>query len=356
MDSINEFRKQLTESYSDSMDALRKEDFLTAYQKMEEAGEIAKKLTDLTAGSQDSLEYAALAQEYLAMASRLRALAQQNQKHNIPPKQKPAKSFSEFLGLDNLKEYLRKDVIVPWKNHDMKSRKLANLFVYGPTGVAKTNFVQSLIKELGAYAYYFQPFQNYRLEDLVDISAQMRKIFDDAEKRDNTLLVFDKPLPFFPAGDDENREATAELFTRLVKAETARVKRKNLNILFVATTSVPDTLTKKIFQKNGFNDLIRIHRPNSKLRKEIILEETEGCSFDPKEAIYYFVTRTKDYVTSDVSKACRILMENKEPGDTLTEKEIDAALKQFTPWLDEKYEGNVDGFEKSLKGVEIHES
>lgn len=350
-----EERKNLRESVAASRKAFLEGDYALSYQKMKESYQHAKFLAENAKNVSDAAEYASLMREYQNEIAQLSFLANPTSPIEEAPKNENTRSFSDFVGFDEAKSYLEKDLIEPWKNHTMKNRPVQNILLYGPRGVGKSSFALSLCKELNAKVYEFHPFQQFRMANLVDFDAQLDRFFEEREKEDNLVYFFETPVPFFPDGKDD-REVISELFLKYLKNVTSKARRKNKNVLFLATTSVPDKLTKKAFGKDVFNDLIRLHRPEVAVRRAIIEREMKGKEVLSDENIDYLSDKTEGFVTKDVTALSRQLFLLHEEKGILQRSDIDTLLSAFTPWYDAKYEENVDAFEKGLKDVTIHES
>ena len=268
-------------------------------------------------------------------------------------KRKLPKGFDKFIGEDCLKEYLKESLIPYWKDHKLNQRQKSGILFYGPEGGSKSVFIQTLIHELNATPYYLNPLDNYSpFGD--NTKAQMQQLFKLAEEKDNVVFYITEPVCFFPSESSKNNKATAKLFLKLIKKEIKRVRKLNLNILFVAGTSCPDKMTVKAFGKGMFDDLMRLHHPDRTVRKELMEDRLKGVEFEDKDAIDKLTPITHGYIAKEVSRLCKrihyvseLYIKDGKSG-VITNDMLDRILKEFGPQDDLGFKSTVDKFEASL--------
>lgn len=341
-------RIEMMKAYSNAIDAFSNSDNQKAYEEMVQASKIARELADSTTDYDDTREYTTLADYYFAKAQSYLEKKDNDFGNDIYMMEPPTQGFNDFIGLDNIKKYLEETIIVPWREHKLKTRKKNSLLFYGPFGVGKTRFVHSLLKELDAKAYYFKPIRHFHLSDLVDVEHDYKQVFKEAEKQDNVIFFIEQPIPFFSDGQDDISKDTTELFIRLFQKENKRIKRKNLNIMLIATTSVPDKLSSKVFKKNLFDDIIYIPYPDDEIRKGMI--ERYFLSQDVDDQYKNrLVELTKGFVNTDLSRICKTLLNDK----TFDIEKMENLISTFNQQDNSEFEKSVSIFENQLKDREI---
>jgi SpoVK/Ycf46/Vps4 family AAA+-type ATPase len=345
---FNELRVEMMDAYSSSEEHFSKEEFHEAYLDMLKASKIAKKIADISYNPEDSREYITLSDHYYKKALSYHDMVEDPKRKNIYVMEAPTKGFNDFIGLEEVKKYLQEDVIKPWKSHTLSKRGKNGILVYGPHGVSKTRFVHSLIMELQAKTYFIQPLKHFSMSDFADVEHSFMDIFKQVEQEDNVILFIESPVPYFSNGMDEFSMETSELFLRIFRNELKRIKRKNLNVLLIATTSSPDKLTNKAFGNGLFDDFIRIHLPDEEIRKALIDRyfHNEPLTAEQKEII---LKKSQGYVTTSLTRLCREILESKSYEKEAFEK----VLNNFVTEDVSGYEDNVDNFEKTIQGYEI---
>jgi SpoVK/Ycf46/Vps4 family AAA+-type ATPase len=335
--------------------ALTVSDLLSAYTNFMTCGQLADEISNLTLEKKEADEYASLASDdYKQANDLLNKLHLSKEEEAKLVKRKLPKGFDKFIGEDKLKEYVKKEIIEPWRRHEFSSRKKSALLIYGPEGVSKKVFVQSLIHELQATPYFINPVENFSPYG-ENIQESFKKLFRLAEEKDNVVFYFTKPVAFFPADNCKENKLTAKIFLKLIKKEIKRVHRLNLNILFVASTPAVDKMTKKAFDKYLFDDLLRVHHPDRMTRKGLMEERLKGIEFEDKDTIDKLVPITHGYISKEISRLCRRIRDTARlygkdgKNAIITPDMMKRIMQDLGPMDDVGFQKNVDAFEASLK-------
>lgn len=335
--NIEQLRLEMIKHYSTAIDLFSNNKYSNAYLEMVNASKLALEISRQSITIPDIREYKGLAEHYMDKAKEY--LSYEDNDHHlkhISTKDMPTHGFSDFIGYDNVKDYLTDNVIKYWKSHTLKDRNKNGILFYGPHGVAKTRFAHALIKELNAKAYYFQPLKHFKISDFSTIEYEYTNLFKEAEKEDNVIFFIESPLPFFSNGKDDLSIDVTNLFIKLFKKELKRIRRKNLNILFIATTSTPDKLNKQIYQ-DIFDDIIEIPCLDEETRLKVInfyLKDEDVSSEDINKILNF----TKDTVTTDITRLCNAVIENKES------KTLEEILNSFVKEDISEYHKNMANF------------
>ncbi len=360
MQEIDEKKKSLVQAQNAANLAVAVEDFYGAYMNYLSAIDLAKDISSLTLSKEETATYLTLSEklenEAKALLPRLKLTPEEASKLN---KRKKSKGFDKFVGEERLKDYLTKTVIEPWKNQNMKSRNKGAILLYGPEGVSKTVLVQSLIHELNATGYFIEPIRNFSPYSETT-KEKMKTLFKLAEEKNNVVFYFPKPNAFFPDGKKNESADTFKIFYKLLKKEIKRVRKLNLNILFIASTAAPDKMNPQMFAKGLFDDLLRIHHPDRYTRKGLMEERLAGVEFEDPTTIDKLVPITHGYISKEVSRLCRRIKKtaqlySKDGKDAvITPAMVDRIMIDLGPMDDLEFKKNVDAFEASLcKDVSI---
>ncbi len=330
------------------------QDYPTAYQNYIACYDLANDIANLTLEKEASEKYTSLAQKDEEKAQEiLSKLHMSKEEADKLTNRKRPKGFDKFIGEDKIKEYVTREVIEPWKNHNMKSRKKSAILLYGPEGVSKKVFIQSFIHELHATPYYINPIANFSPYS-ENTKANFQRLFKMAEEKDNVVFYFTKPVAFFPKEDNDESKATAKIFLKLLKKELKRVRKKNLNILFIASTPAMDKMTMKAFQKGMFDDLLRVHHPDRHTRRGMMEERLKGIVFENENEIDKLVEFTHGFVSKEISRLCRRIVSTshlyaKDGKDAIiTADMMKRIIADLGPVDDLEFKKNVDAFEASL--------
>lgn len=341
---FNELRIEMMKFYSSAVEHYSNEEYQQAYEDMMNASKICKQLADISYNVTDAHEYKNLQEHYYDKALAYLDMSGDPKKKGVFPVETPTQGFSDFIGLDKEKKYLEDTIIKPWKENTLYEREKNGLFLYGPHGVGKTRFAHSLIKELHAKAYFFQPLKHFRMTDFPDVEYSFRKVFDTIENENNVVLFMESPVPYFSNGEDDFSKDTCDLFMRLFRNELKRIRKKKLNVLFIATTSAPDKINPKAFGNELFDDFLRVRIPDDNTRFLLIqryFKDFKLTSEEEKE----LMDKTQGFVTSDISRLSKEILEN----NALEKKDFDAHLENFVKEDISEYEKNITEFENMLR-------
>ena len=132
-------------------------------------------------------------------------------------------------------------------------------------------------------------------------------------------------------------------YMKFIKMNIKRVKKKKMNVLFVATTECPDKLSKDFYQEGMFDDLIRIDLPDHRTRESIIRQIIPSINEDVLKEIIY---STEGYHTWGVTEIAFDLLKQEEPIQIETVKKL---LDQHPLQKDEEYQKHISEFENNAK-------
>ncbi len=346
--TVNDLRLEMMEYYSSAEEFFSEEDFQKAYENMLKASKIAKKIADCILIHEDCKEYINLADHYYKKALYYHSFLDDPKKKSVYVMEAPTHGFDDFIGLEDVKEYLKKTILPLWNNHELSKREKNGILIYGPHGVGKSRFVHAFIKELHAKTYFIQPLRHFQMTDFPDVEHSFMTLFSTIEKEDNVVLFIESPVPYFSNGTDDFSKDTSSLFIRLFRNELKRIKRKNLNILLIATTSAPDKMNEKAFVKGLFDDFIRIHLPNENIRSALL----DRCFIShplTKEQKEKLMEKTKGFVTSSVTRLAKEILEAQAFEDKIFQRCLDHYVEEDVSG----YEESVDAFEKSIQDFPI---
>ncbi len=332
------WKEKLNVYYQEATEAMENKDYELAEEKYHLLSHLSRVLYNDSENSGDRGEYLSLAKEYANKESYARTMKEGMKTFSGWESER---SFSDFIGEEKTKEYIRMDVIEPWKKNNMKSRKLNGILIYGPYGVGKTILVKALANELGATIYTLSPLMDFSNDNYPDAINSVSRVIKAAVANDNSIIFLEDPLCYFPKGEENCVSADiSELFLDYFKKEMRRIKKKNKKVLFVMTTNCPDKLDERVVNEKIFDDLICISLPDEETRKQLI--KRKHPELDDK-LINEFAAMTSGYTSWQITKLCSEL--NK---DDITEDDIHALVKSHDREYDSGYFDNVDSFLQRL--------
>ena len=208
--------------------------------------------------------------------------------------------FADIAGMDDLKEMLRKRVILILKDRELAQKyKLTppnGMLLYGPPGCGKSFFAEKFAEETGFN------FILVKASDLGSIyihgsQGKIADLFKKAEENAPTVLCFDEFDAFVPnrSGDTSGNQAgeVNEFLTQLNNCS----KR---GIFVIATSNRPDKVDPAVLRTGRIDKQVYVPMPDLTARRlmfELYLKDR------PCEEIDYedLAKKADGYVASDIA-------------------------------------------------------
>ena len=208
--------------------------------------------------------------------------------------------FADIAGMDELKEMLRKRVIMILQDKDLAQKyKLTppnGMLLYGPPGCGKSFFAEKFAEETGFN------FILVKASDLGSIyihgsQGKIADLFKKAEENAPTVLCFDEFDAFVPnrSGDTNGNQAgeVNEFLTQLNNCS----KR---GIFVIATSNRPDKVDPAVLRTGRIDKQIYVPMPDLTARRlmfELYLKD-RPCEGIDSEAL---ARKANGYVASDIA-------------------------------------------------------
>ncbi len=331
-------KENLNIYYREAVEAMEKKDYELAEEKYHLLSHLSRILYKEATNSIDRREYLSLEKEYANKESYARGLKEGLKTFSGWESER---SFSDFIGEDKTKEYLRMDVIEPWKKDEMKTRKLNGLFIHGPYGVGKTILVKALAKELNATVYPLSTLMDFSNDNYPDAIRSVARVIEPAVENNNSIVFLEDPLCYFPRGEEDSVSFDiCNLFLDYFKREMRKIKKKNKRVLFVMTTNCPDMIDERVVNEKVFDDVISISLPDEKTRENLIRRKLPKLD---ENLVKCFATLTLGYTSWQITKLCSELN-----NADITEADIQKLVESHTKEYDLEYFDNIDKFLERL--------
>ena len=176
--------------------------------------------------------------------------------------------LSKIAGMNDLKEWLRKEVIGPLRNPEIYEKYRIGvpngILFYGPPGCGKTYIARQLAEELG----YF--FQEIRPSDVGSpyihgTVMRIRELFDVAFERVPSVVFIDEFDAFVPArtelsGFQQYKSEEVNEFLATLEGCAAR------KVLVIAATNAPEKIDPAVRRTGRFDKVVHIPPPDAAAR------------------------------------------------------------------------------------------
>ena len=259
--------------------------------------------------------------------------------------------FADIAGMDELKEMLRKRVILILQDKELAEKyKLTppnGMLLYGPPGCGKSFFAEKFAEETGFN------FILVKASDLGSIyihgsQGKIADLFKKAEENAPSVLCFDEFDAFVPSrsGDLGSNQAgeVNEFLTQLNNCS----KR---GIFVIATSNRPDKVDPAVLRTGRIDKQVYVPMPDETARKlmfELYLKD-RPCEGIDSEAL---AKKADGYVASDiayvVNEAATIAAFNHE---TITQELLIKTIEGIKPSISKDLLKEYENMRESMEGI-----
>ncbi len=253
--------------------------------------------------------------------------------------QKPALTFSDVGGMDEVKKEIDLKIIQPLKHPDIYKaygKKIGGgILLYGPPGCGKTFLAKATAGQVNA------KFINVSLNDILDMwignsEKNLHEVFEIARENTPCVLFFDEIDALGASRSDMKQSGSRHLINQFLQ-ELDGIDNDNEGVLVLGATNAPWHLDPAFRRPGRFDRIIFVPPPDESARKSIFQLKLKD---KPIEIIDYTTLskKTKDYSGADIEAVIDISTEHKleeaiREGvpKPITTKDLQKAIKKHSP-------------------------
>ena len=260
--------------------------------------------------------------------------------------------FADIAGMDELKEMLRKRVILILKDKELADKyKLTppnGMLLYGPPGCGKSFFAEKFAEETGFN------FILVKASDLGSIyihgsQGKIADLFKKAEENAPTVLCFDEFDAFVPNRSNDNSGNQAGEVNEFLTQLNNCSKR---GIFVIATSNRPDKVDPAVLRTGRIDKQVYVPMPDTTARKlmfELYLKDRPCDEIDTDE----LASKSDGYVASDiayvVNEAATIAAFNRE---NITQELMIKTIEGIKPSINKDLLKEYEDMRSKMEGVE----
>ena len=261
--------------------------------------------------------------------------------------------FADIAGMDDLKEMLRKRVIMILQDKELAAKyKLTppnGMLLYGPPGCGKSFFAEKFAEETGFN------FILVKASDLGSIyihgsQGKIADLFKKAEEHAPTVLCFDEFDAFVPSrsGDNVGSNQAGEVNEFLSQLNNCSKR----GIFVIATSNRPDKVDPAVLRTGRIDKQVYVPMPDLTARRlmfELYLKD-RPCSEIDSEAL---AVKADGYVASDiayvVNEAATLAAFNHE---VITQELLLQTIEGIKPSVSKELLKEYEEMKNKMEGVE----
>ena len=209
--------------------------------------------------------------------------------------------FDEIAGMNELKETLYYDVILPLNDKERYEKykvEIPNgMLLYGPPGCGKTFIAQKFAKEISYNYVELKP------SDIASIyvhgtQEKIKELFQSAKKNAPTILFIDEVDAILPAREGKIDHSYAGEVNEFLAQMTECHKD---NIFIIAATNRPEKIDPAILRTGRIDKVIYVGPPDINARKELFKLTLAGRPVSNDIKYDKIAAMTENFVASDIS-------------------------------------------------------
>ncbi|KAF0119109.1 MAG: transitional endoplasmic reticulum ATPase [Rhodospirillaceae bacterium] len=242
----------------------------------------------------------------IGLTTTLRCIAKTKDRNAAP--HDSAVTYEDIGGLHRQVRRIREMIELPLKYpevfHHLGVEAPKGVLLWGPPGTGKTLIARAVAREANVH------FLHLNGPEVIDkmygaSEAQLRKMFEEAERRAPTILFIDEIDAIAPkreemSGDRQvERRVVAQLLALMDGLESRG------QVIVVAATNIPNSLDPALRRPGRFDREIAIGAPDHAGRREVLEIHSRGMPLAPDVSLDRLAERTPGFVGADLAALCR---------------------------------------------------
>jgi SpoVK/Ycf46/Vps4 family AAA+-type ATPase len=228
--------------------------------------------------------------------------------------EKPAISFKDVGGMENIKQEIDLKIIQPLKNPDIYKafgKKIGGgILMYGPPGCGKTHLARATAGEINA------SFIAVGINEVLDMwlgnsEKNLHSLFQTARENTPCVLFFDE-VDALGASRSDMRRAEGRFLINQFLDELDGVKYSNDGVLVLGATNSPWYLDPAFRRPGRFDRIIFVQPPDQNARQGILELLLQGKPTE-KLDLASIAKNSQDYSGADLKAVVDIAIESKIP-------------------------------------------
>ena len=188
----------------------------------------------------------------------------------VPPEE--TVKFAEVGGLDEIKEQIRRRIILPFQKPSLfqrfKKRVGGGILLYGPPGCGKTLLARATAGECNA------SFFNVAISDVLDMyigesERKLHAILETARAQTPAVVFFDE-IEALGGKRQYTREATSSKLVSQFLSELDGFSTNNAGVLILGATNVPWAIDPAFRRPGRFDRMLFVPPPDRPARESIL--------------------------------------------------------------------------------------
>ena len=214
----------------------------------------------------------------------------------------PTVTYEDVGGMKGVTEKVREMIELPLRHPEIFERlgvePPKGVLLYGPPGTGKTLLAKAVANESGANFISISG-PEVMSKFYGESEANLRNIFDDAEKNAPSIIFIDEIDSIAPKREDTTGEVERRVVSQLLTLMDGLKKRGK--VIVIAATNRPNAIDPALRRGGRFDREIELPVPDRNGRLEILKIHTRNMPMDKAVSLDWLADVTYGYVGADVA-------------------------------------------------------
>jgi len=242
--------------------------------------------------------------------------------------------FDQIAGMDDLKELLYHDVILPLQEKELYAQYRLSIpngmLLYGPPGCGKTFIAEKFAEEVGFTFFSIKP-SDVASTYIHGTQEKIKELFEKARKHAPSLVFIDEVDALMPSRDADLQHNQASEVNEFLAQMTECGKN---NVFLIAATNRPDKIDSAILRTGRLDKLFYLAPPDMVARRKMFDLHLSGRPLEKNVNSEKLAETTENYVASDITflvdEAARQALKERGP---VKQEHLEKAIKKHQPSL-----------------------
>ncbi len=241
--------------------------------------------------------------------------------------------FDQIAGMDDLKELLYHDVILPLQEKELYAQYRLSIpngmLLYGPPGCGKTFIAEKFAEEVGFSFFSIKP-SDVASTYIHGTQEKIKELFEKARKNAPSLIFIDEVDALMPSRDGDLQHNVSSEVNEFLAQMTGCGKD---DVFLIAATNRPDKIDSAILRTGRLDKLFYLAPPDRVARKKMFTLHLTGRPLEDVNPEKLAET-TENYVSSDITflvdEAARQALKERGP---VRQEHLEDVIKKHQPSL-----------------------
>lgn len=293
-------------------------------------------------------------------STKRRFLSQQQPNYTtIPtPIKKKGEGFAAVVGMDELKQLMREEVIEPLHNPEEYRRygiTIPNgMLLYGPPGCGKTFFAKHFAEEVGFNFMCITP-ATLKSHYVNATQENIAKMFEEAEENAPTVIFIDEMNELVPNRDSGDIHEMSRSAVNEMLAQMDRTGEKG--VFIIGATNYPNMIDPAILRAGRLDKKYYIGVPDADARMALFKLYLEKRPYDFGLDYMQLADMTRGYVSADIQLIVNDASRNAlRQHSKITMELLKAAITNTAPSLSNDELRKYERIRAIMNGEEVKKS